>query len=103
MGQFTKGNKLGVGWKEGQAASTRDLRNMLRNLAVEEFTRFVEELRKQKGKAYTDTMNQVYNYVIPKLSSVKVDDNGKAATMMDLINEVAQYHREERDNKKATK
>lgn len=100
MTQFAKRNKMGAGWKEGQAATTRDLRNMLKQLAIDEFPRFVEELKKQKGKAYTDTMNQVYNYVVPKLSAVHVDDNGKAATMIDLINEVAEYHREERDNKK---
>lgn len=90
----------GSGSKKGQKYKTSEIRELFRNAAGQNFERYLEEMDKLKGKAYVDAYLAMVHYVIPTVSSVKVDDNGGAASMLELIRQTAQQHREERENSK---
>ena len=69
---FEKGNTAGKGRPKGSVNKDSELKKFLIDLVKDNQEKLVEEIKKLEGKAFTDSMFALIEYVQPKLSRTEV-------------------------------
>lgn len=80
--------------KPARKVRNRELKDLLREFAVDEFDEFVKDFRKLSKNQKCETYIKVLKYVLPTISAIKFEDAGSASSASELLHIAAKYKNE---------
>lgn len=75
----------------GKKVQNADLKNLLRDFSLENFTVFSEAFAHLDDRQKCETYVKVLKYVLPVISAVRFEDAGAADTASGLLRAVSSY------------
>lgn len=74
---------------------TAELRELMREAALDRFPKFLKEMEQMDGKDYCKTYLDMLNYVVPKITSLALDEDGNVTSAMEHLKLTAEWGKKE--------
>jgi len=74
---------------------TAELRAMMRDAAVDMFPDFIAHLQNLESKDFCKTYLDMCNYVVPKIRSLPLDEDGNVTSAMEHLKLTAEWQKKE--------
>lgn len=79
--------------KEDAKSTRKELRTLLKDAAIDLFPQFLASLKSLDDKDFAKTYIDMMNYVIPKIQSIALDDNGEAVTGIEHLKIISDWNK----------
>lgn len=88
---FEEGHKKLGGRKAGTRNKNAEMKDNMRNFALDNFDDFKEAYKELSAREKCCVYLKVVDFVVPKVSSVKFEDEGAANSAAQLLKAAAEY------------
>lgn len=72
----------------------KELRKLLKEAAIDLFPRFLASMKTLDDKDFAKMYIDMMNYVIPKIQSIALDDNGEAVTGVEHLRQISGWNKD---------